>query len=83
MSKTTAEGNPVPPAYYGMSSGHPPETLVTLTFAEYGGKTKLTLWHSIPESVEEREGTQQGWTEMLDRLAEDLALPRTRGGRSS
>src|ERR1700694_3641082 len=60
-----AEGNPVPPAHYGMSSGHPPEALVTVTFAERGGKTTLTLLHSIPESVEEREGTQQGWTEML------------------
>jgi uncharacterized protein YndB with AHSA1/START domain len=68
-----AEGNPVPPAHYGMSSSHPPETLVTVTFAEHEGKTTLTLRHSILESVEEREGTQQGWTEMLDRLAEELA----------
>lgn len=68
-----AEGNPVPPAHYGMSSGHPAETLVTVTFAEHDGKTTLTLRHSIPESVEERGGTQQGWTEMLDRLDEELA----------
>jgi len=68
-----ADGNPVPPAHYGMTSGHPPETLVTVTFAEHEGKTKLTLQHSIPESVEERGGIQQGWTEMLDRLAGELA----------
>ncbi len=47
--------------------------MVTVRFAEYEGKTKLTLQHSIPESVPERDGTQQGWTEVLDRLAEDLA----------
>ena len=29
--------------------------------------------HAIPVSVEEREGTEQGWSEMLERLAEDLA----------
>ncbi len=75
-----AEGNPVPPAHYGMSSSHPPETLVTVTFVEQEGKTKLTLRHSIHESVEEREGTQQGWTEMLDRLA-DLLAPRSGGVR--
>lgn len=75
-----AKGNPVPPAHYGMSSGHPPETFVTVTFAEHEGKTMLTLRHSILESVVEREGTQQGWTEMLDRLAEDLAL-RSGGNR--
>jgi uncharacterized protein YndB with AHSA1/START domain len=68
-----AEGSPVSPAHYGMSLSHPAETLVTVTFAEHGGKTRLTLRHSIPESVEERRGVQQGWTEMLDRLAEDLA----------
>jgi uncharacterized protein YndB with AHSA1/START domain len=68
-----AEGNPVPPAHYGMSPSHPPETLVTVTLTEHEGKTKVTLRHSIPESVEEREGTQQGWTEMFDRLAEELA----------
>jgi uncharacterized protein YndB with AHSA1/START domain len=68
-----AEGNPVPPAHYGMSASHPAETLVTVTFEEHEGKTKLTLRHAIPVSVEEREGTEQGWIEMLDRLAEDLA----------
>jgi uncharacterized protein YndB with AHSA1/START domain len=56
-----------------MSSGHPAETLVTVTVAKHEGKTKLTLRHSILESVEERGGTQQGWTEMFDHLAEELA----------
>jgi len=68
-----AEGNPVPPAHYGMSASHPAETLVTVTFAEHVGKTKLTLRHSISESVKERGGAEQGWTEMMDRLAEHLA----------
>jgi uncharacterized protein YndB with AHSA1/START domain len=68
-----AEGNVVPPTHYCMSLSHPPETLVTVTFAEHGGKTKLTLRHSIPDAVEERGATQQGWTEMLGRLSEELA----------
>ncbi len=68
-----AEGNPVEPAHYGMSPGHPRETLVTVTFTELEGKTKVTLQHAIPESFPERSGIQQGWTEMLDRLAEELA----------
>jgi len=68
-----AEGNPVPPSHYGMSSSHPAETLVTITFEEQDGKTKLTLRHGIPETVTERDGTQQGWIELLDRLAEELA----------
>lgn len=68
-----AQGNPVPPAHYGMSASHPAESLVTVTFEEHEGKTWLTLRHAIPVSVEERKGTEQGWGEMLDRLTEDLA----------
>jgi uncharacterized protein YndB with AHSA1/START domain len=68
-----AQGNPVPPAVYGMSASHPAETLVTVTFEEHEGKTRLTLRHAIPVSVEERKGAEQGWSEMLERLAEDLA----------
>ncbi len=67
------EGNPVEPTHYGMSADHPPETLVTVTFTEHEGKTKVTLRHAVPEAVPERAGMQQGWTEMLDRLAEELA----------
>jgi uncharacterized protein YndB with AHSA1/START domain len=68
------EGNPVPATYYGMSPDWPQETLVTVTFAEHEGKTKLTLQHalgSVPAS--ERDMCQQGWSESLDKLAGDLA----------
>ncbi len=67
------EGNLVEPAHYGRSSDWPTERLVRGTFAEHEGKTKLTRRHSILESVEEREGTEQGCTEMMDRLDEELA----------
>jgi uncharacterized protein YndB with AHSA1/START domain len=70
---TDADGNPVAPSHYGMSSSHPAETLVTVTFEEQNGRTKLTLRHGIPETVTERDGTQQGWNELFDRLAELLA----------
>jgi uncharacterized protein YndB with AHSA1/START domain len=71
-----ADGNPVPPSHYGMSASHPAETLVTVTFTDQGGRTKVTLRHSIPPSIEERDATNQGWIEMLDRLAEELARNR-------
>jgi uncharacterized protein YndB with AHSA1/START domain len=67
------EGNLVQPSHYGMSPDWPSETLVTATFAEHDGKTKLTLQQSVLESVAERHGARQGWTETLDRLAEYLA----------
>jgi uncharacterized protein YndB with AHSA1/START domain len=67
-----AEGNLVEPAHYGMGPDWPSETLLTVTFAEHAGKTKLTLRHEVPESIAKRQGAQQGWAETLDRLAEYL-----------
>ncbi len=67
------KGDPVEPARYGMSPNYPSETLVTVTFTEHEGKTKVTLRHAVLESVPERAGIQQGWSEMFDRLAEELA----------
>jgi uncharacterized protein YndB with AHSA1/START domain len=66
------EGSLVQPSHYGMSP-EPSETLVTVTFAEHDGKTKLTLQQGVLKSVTERHGAQQGWTETLDRLADYLA----------
>ena len=51
--------------------GH--ETLLTVTFAEHGAKTKLTLQQAVFETVTARNGHQEGWTSALDRLAECLA----------
>jgi uncharacterized protein YndB with AHSA1/START domain len=68
-----AGGNPVPPAHYGMSAGHPAETLVTVTFAKRGGKTTVSLRHALGREVAERDATRRGWIEMLDRLADDFA----------
>ena len=68
-----AHGNAVPPSHYGMSADHPAEMLMTVTFVEKEAKTELTLRHAIPESSEVRGGAQQGWTEMLERLADELA----------
>ena len=67
------EGNLLQPAHYGMSPEWPSETLLTVTFAEHEGKTKLTLQQTVLESVAERHGARQGWTETLDRLAAYLA----------
>jgi uncharacterized protein YndB with AHSA1/START domain len=56
-----ADGNP----------GH--ETLITITFADKGAKTRLTLHQSIFESVGARDAHRGGWDSSLDCLAEYLA----------
>jgi uncharacterized protein YndB with AHSA1/START domain len=49
------------------------ETLVTITLAERGGKTELTLRQTGFPSVESRDGHKYGWTSALDVLADYLA----------
>ena len=56
-----------------MSDDHPEDTLVTVTFLERDERTSVILRHIIPESSEARGGAQQGWSEMLERLADELA----------
>lgn len=51
--------------------GH--ETLVTVTFAEHQGKTKMTFRQAVFPSVEQRDGHRQGWSSSFDRLAEYVA----------
>jgi len=46
--------------------GH--ETLVDVTFAERGGKTEMTLRHSVFETTEARDQHRDGWTACFDRL---------------
>ena len=59
---TDADGNPTSP-----------ETLLTVTFEEHDGKTKLTLHQAVFESVTARDVHRGGWTSSLERLAEYLA----------
>ena len=63
----------VPASYYGMSGDWPKELLVTVTFEEQEGKTKLTLRHVGIPAGEMRELTSAGWNESFDKLAESLA----------
>lgn len=51
--------------------GH--ETMVTVTFAEHGTKTRLTLHQGVFETVTARDSHQSGWTSTVERLADYLA----------
>ena len=50
-----------------------PETLLTVTFEEHEGKTKLTLHQAVFESLTARDAHRSGWKSSLDRLAAYLA----------
>lgn len=49
------------------------ETLVTVTFTEQQGKTRMVM-HQVPfQSISERDGHDEGWNNTFDRLAEYLS----------
>jgi uncharacterized protein YndB with AHSA1/START domain len=51
--------------------GH--ETIMTVELAARGDQTEMTFRQTGFESVEERDGHRDGWSECFDRLAEHLA----------
>jgi uncharacterized protein YndB with AHSA1/START domain len=64
-------GNVVSSTEYGMED-LPAEMMITVTFEDLGGRTKLTLRHE-GLTREHKEGANGGWNESLDKLAELLA----------
>jgi uncharacterized protein YndB with AHSA1/START domain len=70
-----ADGNVVSSTEYGME-GVPLEMLLTVTFEDLGGKTRMTLLHEGLPAGEHREGASMGWSTSLDKLAAVLADAR-------
>lgn len=67
-----AEGNVVPASAYGMGTDHPDEMVVTVTFEDLGGKTRMTnITSGFPEG-EMKGMAVMGWNQSLDKLAESL-----------
>lgn len=66
-------GNIIPASTYGLGEDWPDELVVTVTFEDVGGKTKLTLRHAGIPAGNMKEMTGAGWNESLDKLAESLA----------
>jgi uncharacterized protein YndB with AHSA1/START domain len=67
-----ADGNVVPATHYGMPADIPMEMLVSVTFEDVGGKTRMTLRHEGLPAGEMIDGANVGWNESLDKLAESL-----------
>ena len=68
-----AAGNVVGPTDVGMDPEWPQETVLTVTFDDLGGRTRLTLHQTVSEVVAKRTGAHPSWLSMLDRLAAELA----------
>lgn len=63
-----AKGNVVPASHYGMGGNWPSELLVTVTFEEDGGKTRMTLRHEgLPPEI--MSDCEAGWSGSFDKLS--------------
>jgi uncharacterized protein YndB with AHSA1/START domain len=71
-SFANAEGEAVSAVEYGMSPDFPMELLVTVTFADQAGKTKMTLRHEGIPSGTMTDLTREGWNGSFDKLAASL-----------
>ena len=58
-------------------AGH--ELLTTVTFADQGGKTRLTLHQAVFETTGPRDDHMRGWTSCLERFA-GYVLTTAQGG---
>ena len=67
------KGDVVPASHYGMPDDIPLEMLVTVSFEDMDGKTRMTLRHEGLPAGEMMEGAGTGWSESFDKLAEVLA----------
>ena len=65
-----AEGNVLPAADDGSGSDVPVERLITVTFEEHAGSTRVTVRHDGLEPGAERDLESQGWASGLESLAE-------------
>ena len=65
-------GNVVPATHYGMGPDIPLELLITVTFEDLEGRTKLTLRHRGFPPGEMKDLCEVGWNQSFDKLADSL-----------
>lgn len=73
MINADENGKAVNPAEIGMDAAWPGETLVTVTFSEADGKTKLQLRQTVSQALAQKTGAYPSWLEMLDNMRTLLA----------
>lgn len=71
-SFTDAEGNDVPPSYFGMQGDSIIETLVEFFFTSNGDKTTLKMEAENPFEEKMTNDMTDGWNGMFDNLVREL-----------
>jgi uncharacterized protein YndB with AHSA1/START domain len=74
LATADSAGNEIEPVQAGHDSRWPRQTLVTVTLTDVRGSTRLTLEQNVAESLAKHTGAHPSWLQMLDRLAELMAV---------
>ena len=69
LATADSAGNEIDPVKAGHDPRWPRATVVTVTFVDMHGATKLTLEQNVSEALAKHTGAHPSWLEMLDRLA--------------
>jgi uncharacterized protein YndB with AHSA1/START domain len=76
LSFADLQGNVVSATTYGMSPDFPREMLLTVTFTELGGRTRLRLIQDGIPPGKDTDNARQGWNQSFDKLAVVLAAAK-------
>jgi uncharacterized protein YndB with AHSA1/START domain len=68
MTNADENGNPINPVEIGMDPDWPGSTLVTVTFAEENGKTKMQLRQTVSEELAIKTGAYPSWLQMFNNM---------------
>lgn len=68
MINADENGDPVNPAEIGMDADWPGQTLVTVTFEEENGKTKMRLRQTVSQELAKKTGAYPSWLQMLNNM---------------
>ncbi|RYF40572.1 MAG: SRPBCC domain-containing protein [Cytophagaceae bacterium] len=60
--------NPINPIDIGMDADWPGSTVVTVTFAEENGKTKMQLRQTVSQEIAQRTGAYPSWLQMVNKI---------------
>jgi uncharacterized protein YndB with AHSA1/START domain len=74
LATADSAGNEIEPVQAGHDPRWPRQTLVTVMLADVRGSTRLTLEQNVLESLARHTGAHPSWLQMLDRLAEVVAV---------
>lgn len=65
MANANEDGEPINPVEIGMDPDWPDKTIVTVTFTEEDGKTKLQLRQTVSQELAKKTGAYPSWLQML------------------